>query len=137
MSDISFASILPDGWQRARGFSYAVRGRGGSLVAVAGQVARRNGAGDVEPNMGFAEQWAQALGNVVALVRAAGGGAENIIALRIYVTDMEAYRSAGAALSAAWHTHMGKHFPASTLVQVQALVDRQALVEIEAEALLP
>ena len=137
MSDIGFASILPEGWQRARGFSYAVKGRGGTVVAVAGQVARRGGAGDVDPAMGFAEQWAQALGNVVALVRAAGGGAENIIALRIYVTDMEAYRGAGAALGEAWRAHMGKHFPASTLVQVQALVDRHALVEIVAEALLP
>ena len=60
-----------------------------------------------------------------------------LTALRVYVTDLAAFRAAGAAVGEGWRTHLGKVFPAMTLVGVSALLDPHALVEIEAEAVLP
>lgn len=137
MNDIGFEHILPEGWSRARGFSYGVLTRGTRQISIAGQIARENGAGPVKVALTFGQQWEIALGNVVALVRAAGGTAANITALRIYVTNLEEYYAYEKDRVDAWRKHMGKHFPASTLVQVAGLVDLNAMVEIEAQAVLP
>ena len=59
------------------------------------------------------------------------------MALRAYVTDIAEFNAAGAAIGAAWGVTLGRHFPAMTLVQVSALIDPQAKVEIEGEAILP
>jgi len=64
-------------------------------------------------------------------------GAEPAKGRRAYVTDIAEFNAAGAAVGAAWGTTLGKHFPAMTLVQVSALIDPQAKVEIEGEAILP
>jgi len=130
-------AILPEGWKRARGYSYAVASAGGTTVRVAGQIAVRDGAGPVDANLSFGEQFDLALGNVAEVVRAAGGQPEHVALLRAYVTDTEAFEAAGAAVGAAWGRHLGKHFPAMTLVEVSRLLDSNAMVEIEAEAVLP
>jgi enamine deaminase RidA (YjgF/YER057c/UK114 family) len=78
-----------------------------------------------------------ALSNVVAVLKAAGGQPTHLVALRAYVTDIAEFNSAGAAIGAAWGVTLGRHFPAMTLVQVSALIDPNAKVEIEAEAILP
>lgn len=137
MSDIDFKHVLPEGWSRAIGFSYAVEARGTRHLSIAGQIARERGQGGVNGALNFGQQWDIALGNVLALVQAAGGAAGNITALRIYVTNMEEYYAFEKARADAWRKHLGKHFPASTLVQVAGLVDLNAMVEIEAEAVLP
>ena len=136
MSDFALQHVLPADWTRARGFSHCVMASGTKHVSVAGQVAQSKGAGSVEAGLSFARQWAMALTNVVQLVEEAGGEAANITALRIYVTSMDAYNAAGADLGPGYAASLGKHFPAITLVQVVALVDPNALVEIEAEAIL-
>lgn len=136
MSAIDYTAILPEGWQRARGFSYAVRSQGTRSVHVAGQVAAVEGNRSIAEGLDMGGQWAAALGNVVTLVREAGGAAENIVAMRVYVTDIDAFNAAGKAIGAAWAEHLGKHFPAMTLVEVSRLVDPHAVVEIEAEAVL-
>ena len=82
-------------------------------------------------------QWARALANVVTVLRAAGGRPEHLIMLRAYVTDIGEFNRAGAAVGKAWAESLGKHFPAMTLVQVSGLIDPNAKVEIEGEALLP
>ena len=137
MSDIDFKHVIPAGWSRAEGFSYAVEARGSRHLFIAGQIAREQGQGGVNGALNFGQQWGIALGNVVALVRAAGGTPQNITALRIYVTNLEEYYAFEKARAEAWRTHMGRHFPACTLVQVAGLVDLNALVEIEGEAILP
>lgn len=108
---------------------------GGRVLFVAGQTAR-DAAGRV-PDVGFVEQFDQALGNVLAIVREAGGAPEHIGRLTVYVTDMDAYRESLAPLGAAWRGRMGRHYPAIALVEVRSLVDPDALVEIEATAILP
>lgn len=136
MSEAKSTAILPEGWQRARGYSYAVVSTGGSTVRIAGQVAQVNG-GAVEGGLDMGAQFALALSNVVTVVEAAGGKAEHLVNLRTYVTDIEAFNAAGPAIGAAWGEYLGRHFPAMTLVEVTKLFDSHALVEIEAEAVIP
>ena len=108
---------------------------GRRTLYVAGQTAV-NQAGDVTEE-GFAGQFATALTRVVAVVREAGGGASDIARMTIYVTDLDAYRASRPQLGAIWAAQMGQHYPAMALVEVKGLVDRGALVEIEADAAIP
>ena len=85
---------------------------------------------------GFVAQAAQALRNVLAVLREAGGGPEHIARLTWYVVDIEEYRQALPALGAAYRDTLGRWYPAMTLVQVAALVEREARVEIEATAIV-
>jgi len=136
MKDIGLKHILPAGWPRAKGYSHCVLASGTKLISIAGQVASGMDGSAVSEHMSFADQWAMALGKVATLVREAGGEPTNITAMRIYVTDMVAYKAAGAELGPGYAAALGKHFPAITLVEVTSLVDPNAMVEIEAEALL-
>lgn len=137
MSDIDYRTVLPEGWPRPRGFSHAVVARGGTQVRIAGQIGTLPGATAVETGADAGTQWARALANVVTVLAAAGGLPGHLVALRAYVTDIGEFHAAGAAIGKAWGETLGRHFPAMTLVQVSALIDPAAKVEIEAEALLP
>jgi enamine deaminase RidA (YjgF/YER057c/UK114 family) len=136
MSDPISTAILPEGWQRAQGYSYGMVSTGGQTVRIAGQVAQIRG-GAVEAGLDIGAQFALALGNVVEVLAAAGGKAEHLVNLRAYVTDMDAFNAAGKAVGAAWGEHLGRHFPAMTLLEVTKLFDANAAVEIEAEAVIP
>lgn len=107
----------------------------GRLLFVAGQIAWDAEARIVSDD--FAEQFAQALGNVVAVVREGGGGPEHIGQLTIYVKDKQAYLADLAGVGAAYKAQMGKNFPAMALVEVQDLLDPGAQVEIQALAVVP
>lgn len=137
MSEIDYRAVLPEGWPRPRGFSHAVVARGATQIRIAGQVGVVRGEDGVAADADMGLQWARALANVVTVLRAAGGRPEHLIMLRAYVTDIGEFNRAGAAVGKAWAETLGKHFPAMTLVQVSALIDPNAKVEIEGEALLP
>ena len=137
MSDIAYQTVLPDGWPRPRGFSHAVVARGATQVRIAGQIGVVRGEPAVAADADMGAQWAQALANLVTVLRAAGGRPEHHIMRRAYVTDIGEFNRAGAAVGKAWGESLGKHFPAMTLVQVSGLIDPAAKVEIEGEALLP
>ena len=79
----------------------------------------------------------RALANVVAVVEAAGGRAEDVARLTWYVTDKREYLARQAEMGEAYRAVMGRHFPAMTMVVVAGLVEDEALVEIEATAVLP
>ncbi len=136
-SDIAYTPILPEGWTRPRGFSHAVVATGTKSVRIAGQIGREPSQAHIPAGTDAGTQWKVALSNVVAVLRAAGGQPGNIVALRAYVTDIAEFNAAGAAIGAAWGATLGRHFPAMTLVQVSALIDPNAKIEIEAEAILP
>jgi enamine deaminase RidA (YjgF/YER057c/UK114 family) len=85
----------------------------------------------------FADQFSQALGNVLAVVREAGGQPDNIARLLIFVTDKAEYSSRLRDIGSAYRQLMGKHFPAMTLVEVSNLLEPLAKVEIEAFAVIP
>ena len=137
MSDIAYQTVLPEGWPRPRGFSHAVVARGATQVRIAGQIGVVRGEPSVAADADMGTQWAQAMANLVSVLRAAGGQPEHLIMLRAYVTDIGEFNRAGAAVGKAWGETLGKHYPSMTLVQVSALIDPAAKVEIEGEALLP
>jgi enamine deaminase RidA (YjgF/YER057c/UK114 family) len=127
---VSFDIINPSPLGQPSGWNHGMLGpAGGRVLFVAGQSAA--GAG------GIVEQWERALERVVTVVRAAGGSPEDIGRMTVYVTDRAAYLAARRALGEVHRRHMGRHYPAMALVEVKALVDEGALVEIEATAVIP
>jgi enamine deaminase RidA (YjgF/YER057c/UK114 family) len=86
---------------------------------------------------GLTAQFAQALRNILDVVRESGGGPESIGRFTIYVTDKGKYLAETGAIGRAYRELMGKHFPAMSLVQVAALLEEGAEVEIEATAVIP
>lgn len=137
MPEIDYTTILPEGWSRPRGFAHAVVCGGTRSVRISGQLGKKDGQGEVAVSSDFGTQWRYAMENLVTVLKAAGGEPKQIVMLRAYVTDIEAFKSSGAAIGEAWGATLGKHFPAITLVQVSALIDPHARVEIEGEAILP
>jgi len=125
--------IQPEGFARPKGYSNGVVARGRTLY-VAGQVGWN--AAEVFEHKDFAGQFAQALDNVLAIVRAAGGKPEDIAKMTIYVTDIDAYRNCVRELGRLWRDRLGKHYPAIALVGVAGLLEEGALLEIETIAVL-
>src|SRR5215813_2384073 len=126
--------INPDSLASPRGYSNGIAAEGGKLLFVAGQIGWDRESRIVSDD--FADQFAQALENVLSVVREAGGGPENIGRLLIFVTNKEEYTSQLRAVGVAYRQLMGKHFPAMTLVEVSSLLERLAKVEIEALAVI-
>ena len=118
-------------WPAPRGYANGRTGHG-RPVHVAGQIGWDEQGAFTATEL--VPQFAQALDNVIAVVRAAGGDPEDIATMTVFVTDIAAYRGAQKALGAAWRERLGKHFPAMTLVAVKHLVEPQAVVEIQATA---
>jgi 3-hydroxybutyrate dehydrogenase len=129
------AIINPKELGAPRGWSHGMLAQaGGRTLFIAGQTAR-DGSGQV-PAADFVSQFDRALGNVLAVLRQAGGEPADIARFTIYVTDMAQYRASLKPLGEAYRRRMGTHFPAMALVEVKSLVDQQAVVEIEATAVL-
>lgn len=126
-------ALQPEGWPTPRGYSNGMMGRG-RIVLVGGQVGWDEQGRFPE---GLVAQTRQALRNILAVLKEAGGGPEHIGRLTWYVVDMAEYRASLAALGPAYREVMGRHFPAMALVQVTALVEPEARIEIEATAILP
>jgi enamine deaminase RidA (YjgF/YER057c/UK114 family) len=125
--------INPDSLARPVGFSHGMRGSG-ELLFVAGQIGWDRQGRMVSADL--VEQFARALANVLEVVAAAGGTPASVARLVLYVTDKSEYRSLRKPIGAAYRERMGTHYPAMTLVEVSALLEDDAKVEIEAVALL-
>jgi enamine deaminase RidA (YjgF/YER057c/UK114 family) len=133
---MTFRIVNPEALGAPHGYSNGVLApASGRLLFVAGQIAS-DASGRIATR-GLVEQWTLALEKVLAVVREAGGSPEEIGKLTIYVTDLEAYRANLEPLGKAYRALMGRHYPAMALVQVEALVDPDAVVEIEATAVVP
>lgn len=107
----------------------------GTQVFVAGQIGWDTNHQFADGD--FVAQAKQALQNVVAVLAEAGAKPEHVVRLTWYVTSAERYRSEGVALGVVYREVMGKHFPTMSAVQVAALIEPAALVEIEATAVIP
>jgi enamine deaminase RidA (YjgF/YER057c/UK114 family) len=126
--------LQPPGWPRPRGYANGVAAQG-RLVFVSGMIGW-NAHGEFETD-DFAAQARQALLNVVAVLREAGARPEHIVRMTWYVVDKQAYLGASAALGAAYREIIGAHYPAMTAVEVRALIEDRARVEIEVTAVVP
>jgi enamine deaminase RidA (YjgF/YER057c/UK114 family) len=126
--------LHPKNWTPAKGFANGVAAQG-RLVFVAGQVgwnARQRFESD-----DFVVQVEQALSNIVAVLAEADAGPEHLVRLTWYVTDKREYLARLGEVGRAYRRVVGRHFPAMTLVQVAALLEDSAKVEIEATAVVP
>ena len=126
--------INPADLAEPRGYNNGVLAPAGTLLFVAGQIGWDREQRIVGED--FALQFEQALANVLAVVRDAGGDATNITRLLIFVTDKREYLAQIKDVGAAYRRLMGKHYPAMTLAEVKSLLEDQAKVEIEATAVL-
>jgi enamine deaminase RidA (YjgF/YER057c/UK114 family) len=127
------SAVNPESLARPRGYSHGMKGRG-DVLFVAGQIGWDRGAVLVSEDL--VAQFARALDNVLDVVWAAGGSAERVARLVLYVTDKNEYRSRSKDIGSEYRRRMGKHYPAMTLVEVRSLLEDGAKVEIEAVALL-
>ncbi len=126
--------LQPDGWAAPRGYSNGIAARG-TVVSIAGQIGW-NGQCVFESDE-FAAQARQALANVVAVLAEAGGRPEHLVRMTWYVVDKREYVGAYPAIGVAYRELIGRNFPAMTAVQVAALIEDRARVEIEATAVIP
>jgi len=127
-------TLLPAGWKRPRGYANGIEAQG-RLIFVAGQIGWT--AEEVFATDDLAGQVRQALENVVAVLTEAGAHPRHIARMTWYVTDKLEYRAAAKAIGAAYREVIGEHYPAMTLVEVKALLEDRAKVEIEATAVIP
>ena len=127
--------INPESLGRPRGYANGVLApEGGVLLFIAGQIAWDERQQIVSKD--FVAQFERALSNVLAVVREAGGAPEQIARLVIYVTDKREYCASQKEIGACWRKLLGRHFPAMALVEVKALLEDDAKVEIEGIAVL-
>jgi enamine deaminase RidA (YjgF/YER057c/UK114 family) len=126
--------LQPPLWPRPRGYANGIAASG-RLVFVSGMIGW-NARGEFESD-GFASQARQALLNVVAVLREAQAGPEHLVRMTWYVVDKREYLAASAELGAAYREIIGAHYPAMTAVEVRALIEDRARVEIEATAVVP
>ena len=127
--------LQPEGWPRPSGYSNGVMAQG-RQVFIAGQVGWNPRSGKFE-SASLVDQAAQTLRNVLAVLAQADGRPEHIVRMTWYFTSRSEYLIHLKEIGAAYREVMGKHFPAMTAVEVSALVEAQAKVEIEATAVIP
>lgn len=135
MTEASPHDVLhPRNWKPARGYSSGIAARGRTVFC--GGLIGWN-ADQVFEADDFAAQVAQCLRNIVAVLAEAGAEPRHLVRLTWYVTDKQAYLGSLREIGAAYREIIGRHYPAMALVQVVALVEDRALVEIEATAVVP
>lgn len=126
--------LLPAGWPRPRGYANGVVARG-RTIHVAGMVGWD--ANGVFHSDDVAAQARQALANIVAVLDADGARPAHIVRMTWYVTDKREYLAAGAAIGRAFRELVGDYDIAMTAVEVKALIEDRARIEIEATAVVP
>ncbi|MAO92118.1 MAG: enamine deaminase RidA [Rhodospirillaceae bacterium] len=127
--------LHPSTWKKASGYANGIEAPAGRTLFLGGQIGW---TGDqVFESDDFIEQVRQTLKNIVAILAEAGAGPEHLVRLTWFVTDKREYLARLKEVGEAYRETLGKNFPAMTMVQVVALVEDRAKVEIEATAVLP
>jgi enamine deaminase RidA (YjgF/YER057c/UK114 family) len=127
--------LQPPSWVRPKGFSNGIAVSGGKTVYIAGQVGC-TGQGEWREKT-FAGQFRQTLMNLLEVLAQAGGRPEHLVRLTWYVLDKQEYLGAIKEVGAAYRELIGKHYPVMAVLQVSALVEDAARLEIEATAVIP
>ena len=126
--------LLPEGWPRPKGYANGVAATG-RFVFTAGVVGWT--PEEVFERKDFAGQFEQALANIVAILNEGGAKPEHLVRMTCYVTDKRAYLDSLDEVGAAWRQTLGRVFPCMAVVEVKALIEDDALLEIEATAVIP
>ena len=126
--------VQPEGWPRPRGYANGIVAEG-RVLFISGQVAwdeREQFHSD-----DLVEQVRQALKNVLTMLEAGGARPEHVARMTWYITDKREYMRRGKEIGAVYRELMGKHYPTMSMVQVSALMEDRAQVEIEVTAVVP
>ena len=126
--------LQPPGWAAPKGYSNGIAATG-KMVFVAGQIAFNSE--NIIQEKTFAGQFRQTLANTLAVLAEAGARPEHIVRMTWYITDKQEYLGALKEIGAAWRELMGRNYPAMAVVQVVALMEDLAKVEIETTAVVP
>lgn len=126
--------IQPDGWVKPAGYANGIAASG-RMLFISGQIGW-NAAGEFESD-DLVVQTGQALRNVVSVLAAGGAGPETLVSLTWYFTDKSDYLAHLKEMGTAYRETIGRHFPAMTAVEVAALMEDRAKVEIQAVAVVP
>ena len=126
--------LQPPGWPRPRGYANGVAAEG-TLVFVAGQIGWDASQTIVSDDL--VDQLRQTLENTLAVLREAGAGPEHVARMTWYITDKREYLARARELGEVYRMLMGKHYPAMAVVEVRALIEDRAKVEIETTAVVP
>lgn len=127
--------LQPAGWKPAKGYSNGIVTSGGRTAYLGGQIGwTRDQVFEADD---FVGQVRQTLQNIVEILHEAGGGPEHIVRMTWFITDKAEYVAGLNGLGEAYRAVMGRHFPTMSVVQVAALIEDKAKVEIEATAVLP
>ena len=126
--------LQPEGWAKPRGYANGVAARGRQIY-VAGQIGW-NAAQQFETD-DLVDQARRALQNVVAVLAAGAGGPEHIVSMTWYLTDKSDYLARLDQIGAAYREVIGRHYPAMAAIEVAALIEERAKVEIQAIAVVP
>ena len=132
--DEGFQILHPQGWAPARGYSNGIAASG-RTVWMGGQIGWN--AQQVFETDDFVGQVRQTLQNILAILNEAGGGPQHIVRMTWFITNKREYTQRLPEIGEAYRSVMGRHFPTMSVVQVVALVEDRAMVEIEATAVLP
>ncbi len=127
-------NVQPEGWKRPSGYANGLLAEG-KLLFVAGQIGWDPATAQIDTD-DFVTQFARALDNVLAVVRAAGGMREHVARLTIYVVDKQVYRARLKEAGQVYRERFGSHYPTMALVEVRGLLEDRAQVEIEATAVI-
>ena len=127
--------LLPEGWAPPIGYANGIAVAPGRLVFIAGQVGW-NAQQRFESEK-IVAQFEQALLNVLAVLREAGGEPRHIVRMTAYCCDKPAYLAARRELGPVWRRHLGDHYPAMSMIFVADLLDHPGKIELEATAVLP
>jgi enamine deaminase RidA (YjgF/YER057c/UK114 family) len=127
--------LQPPGWATPRGYANGIAVTGGTTVFVAGQIAFNSE--NVIQEKTFAGQFRQTLKNTLAVLAEAGGKPQHIVRMTWYIVDKKEYLGAIKEVGAAYRELIGRHYPAMAVVQVVALMEDRAKVEIETTAVVP
>lgn len=127
--------LLPEGWAPPIGYANGIAVDAGRIVFIAGQVGWD--AQQRFQSEEIASQFAQALDNLLAVLRVAGGEPQHICRITVYCCDKPAYMAVRRELGAIWRQRMGTHYPAMSMIFVSDLLDEPGKIELEATAVIP
>lgn len=127
-------TLFPQGWLKPKGYANGILAKPGEQIFVGGQIGWNDQC--VFESDDFVDQVKQTLANIIIVLAEAGAGPEHIVRMTWYVTNKQEYVDNVAAMGVAYRSVMGRNFPAMSVVQVVALIEDRAKVEIEVTAVL-